>query len=114
MCCNSIRKQKSKAQCFYYEINAPFYNPTHYIDITDLEAEKRKLIRFHADQQEQEEISLSLNAFRAAQMIRHPDFRYVETYLRVDVYARNDTPDMLLKLYEIRDDPEIMAKVERS
>ncbi len=114
MCCNSIRKQKSKAQCFYYEINAPFYNPTHYIDITDLEAEKRKLIRFHADQAEQEEISLSLNAFRAAQMIGHPEFRYVETYLRVDVYARNDTPDMLLKLYEIRDDPEIMAKAERN
>ena len=59
MCCDSIRKQKSKAQCFYYEINAPFHNPTHYIDITDLEAEKRKLIRFHADQQEQGKISLS-------------------------------------------------------
>ena len=114
MCFNSIRKQKSQAECYSYEITAPFHKPTHYIDITDLESEKRTLVRFHKDQAYQERITLSLNAFRAAQMTNHPEYRYIESFIKVDVYARPDTPDMLFKLYEIHDDPEILAKVERS
>ena len=49
-----------------------------------MEDEKRKLIRFHEDQSEQEEIALALNAFRAAQMF-NPQIRYVECYDRIDV-----------------------------
>lgn len=70
-CIDSIRRQKAKASCYSYEIFAPFHSPTHFIDITAIEEEKRKLIRFHEDQNEQEEINLSLNAFRAAQLIKH-------------------------------------------
>lgn len=87
MCHNAIRAQGSTAASYSYEVYSPFLNPSHYIDITELEEQKRKLIRFHADQTEQEEIALSLNAFRAAQMFRHPEYQYVECYRQVDVYA---------------------------
>ena len=112
MCCNAIRSQGSTAECYSYEIYAPFYYPSYYIDITDLEEQKRKLVRFHEDQAEQEQIIFGLNAFRAAQMIDH-SFKYVECYEKVDVYARPDTPDVLFKLYALNEDPEIFAKLDR-
>ena len=62
MCCRAIKRQGATAECYSYEINAPFYRPTHYIDITDLAEEKRKLVRFHADQVGHENITLSLPA----------------------------------------------------
>ncbi len=83
ICCDAIRRQGSTAECYSYEICAPFYNPGYYIDITEMEQQKRKLIRFHADQPEQERIVLSLNAFRAAQMI-DPQYQYLECFERVD------------------------------
>lgn len=83
-CLNEILSQKSETACYFYEIKAPFYDPTHYIDITGIYEEKRKLIRFHEDQAEQEDLVLSLNAFRAAQMISCPDLLYVEAYLKAD------------------------------
>ncbi len=86
MCCKAIRRQGSTAECYSYEICAPFYNPRRYIDISEMEEQKRKLIRFHADQTEQERIVLALNAFRAAQMIQ-PRYRYVECYEQIDVCA---------------------------
>lgn len=86
MCKARIRSQGAKGACFCYEIFAPFRNPTHYVDITAIEPEKRKLIRFHRDQAEQEQITLALNAFRAAQMM-HPDILFAETYWMVDPQA---------------------------
>ena len=83
-CINAIRTQGATAECYLYEVFSPFYNPSHYIDITDLEDEKRKLIRFHEDQSEQEEIALTLNAFRAAQMFL-PQIRCVECFDRINV-----------------------------
>lgn len=73
-----------KGVSYFYEIKAPFYRPSHYIDITGVVEEKRRLIRFHEDQKEQENITLSLNAFRGAQMLSHPETIYAEAYLRVD------------------------------
>ena len=83
MCIDAIRRQHAKAECWSYEINVPFYKPTHYIDITEIEEEKRKLVRFHADQNGQENVNLSLNAFRAAQMLAFPEYKYVECYEKV-------------------------------
>ncbi len=83
-CLDEIRKQGGvEAACYFYEINAPFYKPTHYIDITDIVEEKRRLIRFHKDQKEQENIVLSLNAFRGAQMLWQPEITYAEAFLKV-------------------------------
>ena len=87
MCCRAIKRQGATAECYSYEINAPFYRPTHYIDITDLAEEKRKLVRFHADQVGQENITLSLNAYRAAQFRSKPEIKYAECFLKLDAYA---------------------------
>ena len=111
-CIDTIRRQKAKAKVYSYEIMAPFHNPTHYIDITSIEQEKRKLIRFHEDQQEQEDMNLSLNAFRAAQMLKREDIRYAETFIKVDVNKYPEAPDLLLKLYGIHEDPEAFRALE--
>ena len=115
MCRGVLRKQKASAECWSYEVTAPFYEPTHYIDITGLAEEKRKLFRFHADQLGggQEEITLSLNAFRGAWVQRKPACGYAEAFLRVDPWDYADTPDILLKLYAINDDPEVMERIKK-
>ena len=84
MCIKAIQRQKPQAECYSYEINAPFSYPSHYIDITAMEEQKRRLVRFHADQAGQEQITLALNAFRAAQMLQFPQYQYVECYLRIE------------------------------
>lgn len=86
MCHRVFREQNITAECFSYEVTAPFYRPTHYIDITAIEQEKRKLIRFHEDQVSggQERITLSLNAYRGALLCRKQEHRYAEAYLQVD------------------------------
>ncbi len=86
MCRAALKAQKSTAECFSYEVSAPFRDPTHYIDITGLEQQKRQLVRCHADQAGHEQITLSLNAFRAAQIIRRPDICFAEAYLKIDVF----------------------------
>ena len=111
-CIDTIRRQKVKAECYSYEINAPFHKPSHFADITKLEDEKRKLIRFHEDQNEQEDITLSLNRYRAAQMIKHPDIHLAECYEQVDVYAFPEAPDLLMKLYDIHEDPLVFKTLE--
>ena len=93
MCIDAIRRQGSAAECWSYEIFMPFYDPTHYIDITAIEKEKRRLVRFHEDQSAaHERATLSLNAFRAAQMFSHPEYKYVECYDKIDVYGDPDKP----------------------
>ena len=113
MCCNAIRKQGSEAECYFYEVCTPLHKTSHYIDITDVEEEKRKLIRCHGDQSKQEQIALALNAFRASQMIYH-DYKYVECYESVDVYSGPDIPDVLIKLYSLKDDPEVFRRIEEN
>ena len=112
MCFQSISKQKAQADFFMYEINAPFHKPTHYIDITDLEEQKRNLVRCHEDQNIQENITLPLNAFRASQMINHPDCHYAECFLKVDPYEKAYSKDLLFKLYTFRENYELYEKLE--
>lgn len=92
ICRRVFREQNITAECFSYEVTAPFYSPTHYIDITEIEVEKRKLIRFHEDQlgNGQEGITMSLNAFRGAHFYCYPRCGYVEAYLRVDAWDMAD------------------------
>lgn len=88
MCCKAIKAQNAAPECFSYEICAPFRRPTHYTDITDIAQEKRRLVRFHEDQVAQEEITLSLNAFRAAQLISKPEIKYAECFLKIDTLEK--------------------------
>lgn len=111
ICLGAIRKQKATAECFSYEVNAPFHIPTHFADITGLEDEKRKLVRFHEDQKVQEQITLSLNEYRGSQMIWREEIKFAECFLKIDAYDLSDVPDLLIKLYEINDDPKILERI---
>jgi hypothetical protein len=111
MCCKAIRRQKAQAECFMYEIVTPFYRPTHCIDITELEERKRRLIRFHRDQIEQEKINLSLNLLRGSQMLSDPKCKYAECYLKVDARKLGYNPDLIAKLYTLREDPTLEASL---
>ena len=84
MCCEAIVRQKASADCYMYELNAPFRKPTHFCDVTDAIEEKRKLIDFHEDQIKNKEIAIALNRFRGAQLLSHPSVVYAESYLKVD------------------------------
>ena len=68
----------------------PFPLPSHYIDITSLAEEKRKLIRFHEDQTDLENVVLSLNAFRAAQMMWMPECQFAECYDKIRIWENNN------------------------
>lgn len=111
ICRRAIRKQKATAECFSYEVNAPFHTPTHFSDLTGLEEEKLKLAAFHEDQAEQPPMTLALNRFRAAQMLRREDVECAECYIKIDPYDLAESPDLLVKLYEINDDPAIMQRM---
>ena len=111
MCCKAIRRQKAQAECFMYEISTPFYRPTHCIDITELLEAKRRLIRFHGDQNAQEEINISLNLLRGAQMLSDPTCRYAECYLKADARKIGYNPDLIAKLYTLREVPELEASL---
>ena len=111
ICRAAIRKQKATGECFSYEVNAPFYKPTHYIDITGVVEEKRKLASFHEDQSIQGPMTLSLNEFRGSQMLKREEIKFAECYLKVDPYDLSEAPDLLIKLYEINDDPAIMQRM---
>lgn len=87
LCINEIRKQGCHADCYSGEVYKPFPMPSHYIDITSLADEKRRLIRFHEDQAALEEVVLALNAFRAAQMMDLPECKFAECYDQVGRHA---------------------------
>lgn len=112
LCCKTINRQKAKAECFMYEVTTPFYRPTHCIDITGLLEDKKRLIRFHADQNPQEEITLSLNRLRGAQMLSDPKCQYAECYLKVDARKIGRNQDLIAKLYTLREDPAAEASLE--
>ena len=85
MCINEIRKQGCHAECYSGEVYKPFPSPSHYIDITSVVEEKRRLIRFHEDQTALEDVVISLNAFRAAQLIYTPECRFAECFDMITV-----------------------------
>lgn len=86
MCCEAIVRQKALADCYMYELNAPFRRPTHFCDLTDVIEEKCKLIDFHEDQVGQKEIAIALNRFRGAQA-SCPSVEYAECYLELDPFS---------------------------
>ena len=90
MCMSEIRKQGCHAECYSGEVYKPFSSPSHYIDITSLAEEKRRLIRFHEDQAALEEVVLSLNAFRAAQMMHLPECKFAECYDQIKTGGSGD------------------------
>lgn len=90
MCINEIRKQGCHAECYSGEVYKPFPSPSHYIDITSMAEEKRRLIRFHEDQAALEDVVISLNAFRAAQLIYIPECRFAECYDRIQIWEDNN------------------------
>ena len=104
MCCKAIKSQKAEPECYIYELNKPFPKPTHYIDITNIVDEKRKLMDFHEDQIKQKEIPISLNRFRAAQMIGMENVDYAECYLKVNPYEIAYNEDLLVKLFAFKED----------
>ena len=112
MCFRAIRRQKAQAECFIYEIVTPFHRPTHCIDITELVERKRHLIRFHRDQSEQEDINITLNLLRGTQMLSDPKCKYAECYLKVDAHKLGYNPDLIAKLYTLREDPTLEASLE--
>ena len=113
MCCRAIRRQRARAECFMYEIITPFYRPTHSIDITQFVEEKRRLIRFHVDQAEQEEMNLAVNRLRGAQLYLNPVCDYAECYLKVDAMKLGYNPDLIAKLYTLREDPALEASLAK-
>jgi LmbE family N-acetylglucosaminyl deacetylase len=113
MCCRAIRRQHAQAECFMYEIITPFYRPTHCVDITEFVEEKRRLIRFHKDQGEQEEMNLTVNRLRGAQMLLDPNCRYAECYLKVDAIKLGYNPDLIIKLYTLREDLTLEASLAK-
>jgi LmbE family N-acetylglucosaminyl deacetylase len=113
LCRIAIWTQKAKAECFSYEVTAAFPKPTHYIDITALEQKKRELIRCHSDQKISEDITLKLNAFRAARLYYLEDVHLVEAYLKIDVYDGSETPDLLAKLWTVKRDSEVLDNLTR-
>ena len=84
MCCEAIVRQKAFVDCYMYELNAPFREPTHFCDMTAVIEEKCKLIGFHEDQIGNKEIAIALNRFRGAQLVSSPSVEYAERYLKVD------------------------------
>ena len=104
MCCKAIMKQRATPECFIYEVTAPFHQPSHYIDISGIIDEKRQLVDFHEDQSHQKEITIGLNAFRAAQLLEPETIRYVECYLKIDPWRVGYNSDILVKLYTFKED----------
>ena len=86
ICISEIQRQGCLAECYSGEVYKPFPLPSHFIDITSLVEEKRKLIHFHEDQTELENVVISLNAFRAAQMLNNPECKYAECFDKIDIY----------------------------
>ena len=112
LCCKAIQKQKVEPECYIYEVNAPFYKPTHYIDITGIADEKRKLIDFHEDQVGQKDMTLALNRFRAAQMMSKPAVEYAECYLKVNPNEIAYNEDLLVKLFYFKEDYSLYDRLE--
>ena len=112
ICCKAMQRQKAEPECYIYEVNAPFHKPTHFIDITDIIDEKRKLIDFHKDQLEQKEMTVSLNRFRAAQLLSKTSVEYAEGYLKVNPNEIAYNDDLLVKLFAFKEDYGLYERLE--
>lgn len=76
-----LLRLKPQAKIFGYEIWSTLSNPSHYIDISDVVEEKKRLINFHESQVAQVDYTfktLGLNCFRG--MLVYPAIAYAEAY----------------------------------
>ena len=77
---------KTDFEVYQYEVHVPFHDVTHYVDITDVIDNKKKLIQFHEDQIKHicyDEIAVSLAKYRASQA-NQPQ-RFYEAFKKVDM-----------------------------
>ncbi len=111
MCCKTIMKQNASPECYIYEITRPLFSPTHYVDITHLIDEKCRLIDFHKDQFGQKEITVSMNAFRAATLSGLSSVKYAECYMKVDPYEVGYDDDVLVKLNSFKEDNSLYDRL---
>ena len=76
-----LLKLKPQAQTFSYEVWSALSSPSHYIDISDVVDEKKRLIAFYESQTAQVDYvskAISLNCFRG--MLVYPAIQYAEAY----------------------------------
>jgi len=76
-----LLKLKPQVQIFGYEVWSALGNPSHYIDISDVVEEKKRLIAFYESQVAQVDYVskvIGLNCFRG--MLVYPAISYAEVY----------------------------------
>lgn len=77
-----LRKLKPQTQIFGYEVWSAIGSPSHYIDISDVVDDKKRLIGFYESQVTQVDYvskSVGLNCFRG--MLVYPAVQYAEAYI---------------------------------
>jgi LmbE family N-acetylglucosaminyl deacetylase len=77
-----LLKLKTQAQIFGYEVWSALGSPSHYIDISDVVDEKKRLIGFYESQVAQVDYvskAIGLNCFRG--MLVYPAVQYAEAYI---------------------------------
>lgn len=80
-----LLKLKIQAQIFGYEVWSALGSPSHYIDISDVVDEKKRLIAFHESQTAQVDYvskAIGLNCFRG--MLVYPAIQYAEAYQEIN------------------------------
>jgi LmbE family N-acetylglucosaminyl deacetylase len=76
-----LLKLNLQARIFGYEVWSPLYAPSHYLNISDVVEEKKKLISFHESQISQVDYAskaIGLNCFRG--LLPYPAIPYAEAY----------------------------------
>lgn len=84
-----LRKLKPQARIFGYEVWSALSSPSHYIDISDIVDEKKRLIGLYQSQTSQVDYvskTIGLNCFRG--MLVYPAVRYAEAYQEMDSCRR--------------------------
>lgn len=77
-----LLKLKPQANIFGYEVWSTLSNPSHYINISDVVDEKKRLIAFYESQVAQVDYvskAIGLNCFRG--MLAYPAVQYAEAYI---------------------------------
>ncbi len=76
-----LQRLQPRARIIAYEVWSAIASPTHYIDLTDVVEEKKRLIGFHKSQIEQVDYvskTIGLNCYRG--MLVYPAIQYAEAY----------------------------------
>lgn len=76
-----LLRLKTQAKIFGYEVWSTITNPSHYLDISNVVEDKKRLINFHESQVAQVDYvskTIGLNCFRG--MLVYPAIQYAEAY----------------------------------